>query len=137
MADQKEQTPSGVVELIIAVDLDPSDPEEPINVSDVDVRSKGGAEGGAFPDYRDLLVRVLEANDILAGKMSDDELKEAAEQFITGDKMADKIEDDPFAKAQMMGEPPERKPKGMSFKATADKLRGGPMVSDEDEDEEE
>ena len=43
-----EGVPNDVVELIIAVDLNPSDPEEPINVNDVKVRDKGegGEEGG-------------------------------------------------------------------------------------------
>lgn len=96
---EKEGVPSDVVELIIAVDLDPSDPAEPINVNDVQVRGKGGAEGGAFPDYRGLLVRVLEAIGVPAQGMSDNELAKAAEQTISGGEEAADIEEDMFSRA--------------------------------------
>lgn len=124
----------GIVELIIAVDLDPSDPEEPLNVSSVDVRDKG--EGGAGDeDWRGLTMQLL-MGDPASGVTSDgigyDEAVEAVSRALGG--MSEP--EDPFTKAGK----PKDKPKpphrggGGGMKEALDRALGR---KDEDEDDDE
>ena len=91
----QDNIPSDIVELIIAVDLNPSDPEEPINVNDVKVNPKDGEGGGGEPgeDWKKLTMQLLEAADIRVS--SYDEAAEAVAEILQDD-----VEDEsPFDKA--------------------------------------
>ena len=136
------EVPSDVVELIIAVDLNPSDPEEPINVNDVKVSPKGeGGEDGE--DWKGLATQLLmgdPASGVTSDKISFEEATEAVSRVLEGDDGGEGA--DPFSKASR-SEPraPERpsKPKkksGGGMKAALDRALGKPG-DDEDEDEEE
>lgn len=145
--DMKNEVPSDVVELIIAVDLNPSDPEEPINVNDVKVSPKGegGEDGG--DDWKGLVTQLLmgdPASGITSDDISFEMAKDAVSRVLEGDSGEDM---DPFSKASM-SEPrkPEApsKPKkkgGGGMKAALDRALGGkpgePGDEDEDEDEDE
>ena len=103
MTDSPE-VPSDVVELIIAVDLNPSDPEEPINVNSVDVRGKGeDGEGG--DDWRGLVVQLL-MGDPESGVQSDsisyDEAVQAVSRVLEGPEATE----DPFSKFSSRGDAP-------------------------------
>lgn len=90
------EIPSDVVELIIAVDLNPSDPEEPINVNSVDVRDKDEVPGGSRQpdeDWKKLTMQLLEAADI---KVSGYEQAAQAVAEILAD---DDEEESPFDRA--------------------------------------
>ena len=97
-----DKTPSDVVELIIAVDLNPSNPEEPINVSNVDVRGKGeGGDNGG--DWKSLCMKLLGTSDISfeeASKMAGDKGEPAEEKdpFSMHRSSKPMMEKDPFAK---------------------------------------
>ena len=129
-ADDRGEKPKGdsdVVELIIAVDLDPSDPSEPINVGDVKVNPKGegGSEGGE--DWQGLLMDLMEAEGISDGPVSYQEAMD-----LVKNREPRKVEDDPFAKAQMKEEVAGPSPdKGEGFMAAADKA----LRPDEEDDE--
>lgn len=95
-----DNTPSDIVELIIAVDLNPSDPEEPLNVSSVDVRDKGegGAEGS--DDWRGLVMQLLmgdPASGVTSDSISYDEAVEAVARVLGKDEEPEA--EDPFSKA--------------------------------------
>jgi hypothetical protein len=120
-----KETPSDVVELIIAVDLNPSDPEEPINVNDVKVNPKGegGEDGGE--DWKKLTMQLLEAADIRCTSYED--CAEAVAEILQDDVEGES----PFDQATKAPD----KPKSSSLKLPH--LMGGPsMEMDEDEDEE-
>jgi hypothetical protein len=106
MAEKMPEVPSDIVELIIAVDLNPSSPEEPINVNDVQVRDKGGDEGEdsgcpmcdrllrAISDLDPELDQAIGMADSLEDKVA------AVERFA--DEEPDEMQDeaDMFARAQ-------------------------------------
>lgn len=152
--DNKD-VPSDVVELIIAVDLNPKDPQEPINVNDVSVKPKGEASQDG-EDWKKLTMQVL-MGDPKSGVQSDnisyDEAVEAVARVLGDSEPEEK--DDPFTKASSRRSEPE-KPEGDSpFEKKRDsrpfdKKRGGgmkaaleravgkkpPFESGEDDDEE-
>ena len=72
MAEGK--VPSDVVELIIAVDLNPSNPEEPINVKSAEVAPKGGDDASDTKLVEQLLAAVSKMDPDIAmaiGKAGD------------------------------------------------------------------
>lgn len=105
----EDKVPSDVVELIIAVDLNPSDPEEPLNVNDVKVAPKGGDDSTDSKLVDQLLAAIAKIDPDLAYLVKDNEGNpRAAVRAI--EKHAEKAPEDaqdevaPFDKAQ------ERKP---------------------------
>lgn len=113
------EVPNDVVELIIAVDLNPSDPEEPINVNDVKVNPKG--EDGE-EDWKKLTMQLLEAADIKVS--SYDEAAEAVSEILQDDVEGES----PFDKAA-------KKPESDSLKLPH--LMGGAMMGEDEDDEDE
>ncbi len=92
---------SDIVELIIAVDLNPSDPEELINVNNVDVRSKGEGADETEEDWKGLVMKLLaDAGEDTEG-MDYYEAAEAVSRVTDGAKK----ESDPFSKAKALGGP--------------------------------
>lgn len=148
-----KEVPSGVVELIIAVDLDPSSPEEPINVNDVKVSPKGeGGEEGSCPMCKRLIAAFAKIDPDVEALM-DDKLSEA-EMVKAIEKLADDApedaqeEADPFDRATKPKKPErpgrefDKKPGGFkrpekAFGKEAPKPFGRPDVEDDDDDEEE
>lgn len=147
-----KEVPSDVVELIIAVDLNPTDPSEPLNVSSVDVRDKGeggGSKGGE--DWKKLAMQLL-MGDPKAGVTSDsisyDEAVEATARCL-GDSEESETEKDPWGRSKPRREPQdepdmpfhkggrsdfgEKKPGG-GMKMALNRALG--RKDDEDEDEE-
>lgn len=139
---EKKEVPSDVVELIIAVDLNPKDPQEPINVNDVSVKPKGEASQDG-EDWKKLTMQVL-MGDPRSGVQSDsvsyDEAVEAVSRVL-GDPMPEEKED-PFSKltsstgeSEKPGDMPKRKSGGM--KGTLDRILNLKEEKDYEEEEEE
>lgn len=133
-----EGVPSDIVELIIAVDLNPSDPEEPINVKGVDVRGEGEVPGGfrqPDEDWRKLTMQLL-MGDPKAGVTSDsisyDEAVSAVARALGDEEEAS----DPFSKAKGLGGDQEKPGmlfrKGNGMKSALNRALG----RDDEEDEE-
>lgn len=137
------EVPNDIVELIIAVDLNPNDPSEPINVKDVNVRDQG-EEGDGEGDWRKLCMQVL-MGDPRSGVTSDsidyDEAVEAVARLLGDDKPEEDIEKkpDPFSRANSGGRMREDKPErpthggGGGMRAALENAIGRKK---EDEDEE-
>ncbi len=128
--------PSDIVELIIAVDLNPSDPEEPLNVSSVDVRDKGegGEEGG---DWQKLAMQLLmgdPASGVTSDSISYDEAVEAVARVLGKDEEPE--EEDPFSKATRR---PQKPGMGMGggkgMRMALDRALGRRDDEDEEEDD--
>lgn len=127
-------TPNDVVELIIAVDLDPSDPEEPINVNDVKVRDKGESDQTDGEDWKGLAIQLL-MGDPASGVTSDsigfDEAKAAAARVLEDDEPKQKP--DPFEKANLMQKGSRGPKHGGGMRAALERTMGRKK---DDEDEE-
>jgi len=128
---------SDIVELIIAVDLNPSDPEEPINVNNVDVRSKGEGESG---EACHKCTRILDAISRIDPKMADAVDGLGVDEAISAlERMADEAPEDAQEEADMfdkaMSMPmTEEKPKERGSFKTASYRAFGKKKDDEDEE---
>jgi len=119
---------SDIVELILAVDLNPSNPEEPININSVDVRDKGdgGDEGGE--DWKKLAMQLLmgdPASGVTSDAISYDEAVEATARALGGEESTE--EPDAFSKARSgaQGEPEGPMPGGQGgMKMALDRALG-------------
>lgn len=108
------EVPSDIVELVIAVDLNPKDPEEPINVNDVKVKNKGEGGEDDGEDWKDLTMKLLKADpaaEVDSDDLSYEEAKEAVDR-VTGDQREPEEEEDPFDKAMKPKDKPKPEPKG-------------------------
>lgn len=103
----EDMSGSDIVELIIAVDLNPSDPEEPLNVSSVDVRDKGeGGDGGG--DWQKLAMQLLmgdPASGVTSDSISYDEAVDAVARVLGEDT---EPAEDPFSKATRRSGPQDK-----------------------------
>lgn len=106
-----KEVPNDVVEIIFAVDLNPSNPEQPLNVGDISVKPKG-EDGKGGPDWKALAKQLCEAEGICEKDASDDEIVEAIQNRQVkdqGDPEVKKDEKDAFSKANEMDDRPERR----------------------------
>ena len=125
--------PSDIVELIIAVDLNPTDPEEPINVSSVDVRDKGGSSAGD-EDWKGLTVQLL-MGDPASGITSDQVSYEQAVEAVAKVLGDEEEEQDAFSMHSKKPQPPApsgRRPEG-GMKKTLSHILGSGEIEDEED----
>jgi hypothetical protein len=130
----EDMSGSDIVELIIAVDLNPSDPEEPLNVSSVDVRDKGeGGDGGG--DWQKLAMQLLmgdPASGVTSDSISYDEAVDAVARVLG--KEEEPEAEDPFSRAtRRPQEPGMGMGGGQGMKMALDRALG--RRDDEDEEE--
>jgi hypothetical protein len=101
-----DKVPSDVVEVILAVDLNPSNPEEPINVNQVKVSPKGGDNEGETKLIDELLEVVAKLDPSYAmaiGAAGQDNPRAAVralQKLAEGEKGEDQDEADAFDKAR-------------------------------------
>jgi hypothetical protein len=135
------EVPSDIVELIIAVDLNPTDPEEPINVSSVDVRGKGEGAPDGGEDWRGLCIQLLmgdPASGVTSDGISFSEATDAAARVL-GEEEGPM---DPFSMHKSRQEAPDA-PKvasrpggggGGGLKANLNRILGTEKEDEEEED---